>query len=105
MPSVLVMEHRGGRGCPGDPGGWSYSRSIVKQTKELLGRTTVLMSTDTREERLARRIADLYANDQQFADARPSEEIATAIDQPGLRLPQIVRTVMEGYADRPALAQ
>ena len=63
------------------------------------------MSTDTREERLARRIADLYANDRQFADARPSEAISAAIERPGLRLPQIVRTVMEGYADRPALAQ
>ena len=63
------------------------------------------MSTDTREERLARRIADLYATDQQFADARPSEAITAAIDQTGLRLPQLVRTVMEGYADRPALAQ
>jgi fatty acid CoA ligase FadD9 len=63
------------------------------------------MSIDTREERLARRIADLYANDRQFADARPSEAISAAIDQAGLRLPQIVQTVMEGYADRPALAQ
>jgi len=68
-------------------------------------RTDFDMSTDTREERLARRIADLYANDRQFADARPSEAISAAIGQPGLRLPQIVRTVMEGYADRPALAQ
>ncbi|MGH3583599.1 MAG: hypothetical protein ACRDUB_18565, partial [Mycobacterium sp.] len=32
-----------------------------------------LMSTETREERLMRRIIDLYLNDQQFADARPSE--------------------------------
>ena len=63
------------------------------------------MSVDTREERLARRIADLYATDQQFADARPSEAIIAAIDQTGLRLPQLVRTVMEGYADRPALGQ
>ena len=63
------------------------------------------MPVDTREERLARRIADLYATDQQFADARPSEAITAAIDQPGLRLPQLVRTVMEGYADRPALGQ
>ena len=31
------------------------------------------MSTDTREERLARRISDLYATDPQFAAARPSE--------------------------------
>ena len=63
------------------------------------------MSVDSREERLARRIADLYATDQQFADARPSEAITAAIDQPGLRLSQLVRTVMEGYADRPALGQ
>jgi hypothetical protein len=40
------------------------------------------MSTDTREERLARRVADLYATDQQFADARPSEALTAAIDQP-----------------------
>ena len=38
------------------------------------------MSTDPREERLARRIADLYATDQQFADARPIEAITAAID-------------------------
>jgi fatty acid CoA ligase FadD9 len=63
------------------------------------------MSTDSREGRLARRIADLYANDPQFADARPSDAITAAVDQPGLRLPQIIRTVMEGYADRPALGQ
>ncbi|MGO4615853.1 carboxylic acid reductase [Nocardia sp. 2YAB30] len=63
------------------------------------------MSTETREERLARRISDLYANDQQFADARPSEAITAAIDQPGLRLPQLLRTVVEGYASRPALGQ
>jgi fatty acid CoA ligase FadD9 len=63
------------------------------------------MSTETREERLLRRIIDLYLNDQQFADARPSEAIAAAIAQPEMRLSQIVRTVMEGYADRPALGQ
>ena len=28
----------------------------------------IFVRTDTREERLARRIADLYATDQQFAD-------------------------------------
>ncbi|HME48414.1 carboxylic acid reductase [Mycobacterium sp.] len=62
------------------------------------------MSTDTREERLARRVADLYATDRQFADARPNEAVSNAIDRPGLRLPQIVQTVVGGYADRPALA-
>jgi fatty acid CoA ligase FadD9 len=63
------------------------------------------MSTDTREQRLARRIADLYATDQQFADARPSEAVGHAIEAPELRLPQIVQTVLDGYADRPALGQ
>jgi fatty acid CoA ligase FadD9 len=63
------------------------------------------MSTVTREERLARRISDLYATDQQFADARPSEAVAHAIESPELRLPQIIQTVVDGYADRPALGQ
>src|SRR4051794_9907231 len=63
------------------------------------------MSTVTREERLARRISDLYTSDQQFADARPSEAVARAIESPELRLPQIIQTVIDGYADRPALGQ
>jgi fatty acid CoA ligase FadD9 len=63
------------------------------------------MSTNTREERLARRISDLYATDPQFADARPSEAVAHGIEAPELRLPQIVQTVIDGYADRPALGQ
>jgi fatty acid CoA ligase FadD9 len=63
------------------------------------------MSTDARQERLERRIANLYATDPQFAAARPSETVSAAIEQPGLRLLQIVRTAMEGYAQRPALGQ
>jgi fatty acid CoA ligase FadD9 len=60
---------------------------------------------DGRKERLARRIAELYATDAQFAAARPDNAVSAAIDQPGLRLPQVVQTVMEGYADRPALGR
>ncbi|HSS25115.1 MAG TPA: AMP-binding protein, partial [Mycobacterium sp.] len=63
------------------------------------------MSITTREERLARRVEELSANDPQFAAARPDPAVAAALEQPGLRLPQIVQTVLEGYADRPALAQ
>lgn len=63
------------------------------------------MSTVTREERLSHRISDLYATDQQFAAARPSETVARAIEAPELRLPQLVQTVVDGYADRPALGQ
>lgn len=63
------------------------------------------MSIDTREERLSRRISDLNATDPQFAAARPSEIVAKAIEAPELRLPQIIQTVVDGYADRPALGQ
>ena len=63
------------------------------------------MSTITREEWLDRRVEDLSANDPQFAAAQPIAAVAAALDQPGLRLPQIVATVVEGYADRPALGQ
>ncbi|OBA79497.1 oxidoreductase [Mycobacterium sp. 1164966.3] len=63
------------------------------------------MSTITSAERLARRIEDLYAHDAQFAAARPSPAVAKAVERSDLGLRQIIRTVMEGYADRPALGQ
>jgi fatty acid CoA ligase FadD9 len=63
------------------------------------------MSTTTREEQLARRVEELFANDPQFAAAKPNPAVAEALEQPGLRLPQIIQTVLEGYADRPALGQ
>lgn len=57
------------------------------------------------DESLARRIAELYTSDEQFGASRPLDEISAAVQLPGMRLPQIVQTVMEGYADRPALGQ
>jgi fatty acid CoA ligase FadD9 len=63
------------------------------------------MSTTTREERLARRIEELSVNDPQFVAAKPIPAVAEALEQPELRLPQVIRTVLEGYADRPALGQ
>ena len=63
------------------------------------------MSTPFDEERLERRIADLTATDAQFAAARPNEAVAAAVEEPGMRLPQVVQTVLNGYADRPALGQ
>ncbi|OBH85333.1 carboxylic acid reductase [Mycobacterium sp. E2989] len=62
------------------------------------------MSTINTDERLDRRIDDLTATDPQFAAARPNPAIEAALEQPGLRLPQVIRTVLDGYADRPALA-
>lgn len=66
---------------------------------------TTDVETDSQEARLARRTADLYARDQQFSDAKPLAAVTAAITQPGMRLAQIVATVLEGYADRPALGQ
>jgi fatty acid CoA ligase FadD9 len=54
---------------------------------------------------VARRVEDLSAKDPQFAAAKPSPAVAAALALPGLRLPQIVQTALEGYADRPALGQ
>ncbi|OCB20631.1 oxidoreductase [Mycobacterium malmoense] len=62
------------------------------------------MSTINHDERLERRIEELTANDPQFAAAHPDPAIEAALEEPGLRLPQVIRTVLDGYADRPALA-
>jgi fatty acid CoA ligase FadD9 len=63
------------------------------------------LSPVTQQEQTAARIEKLRAEDPQFRDSFPLEAIAAAKRQPGLRLPQVVRIVMEGYADRPALGQ
>jgi fatty acid CoA ligase FadD9 len=63
------------------------------------------MSTDTGADALQRRINDLYDSDPQFAAARPDEAVFAAMEEPGLRLPQLIQVVMDGYADRPALGQ
>jgi fatty acid CoA ligase FadD9 len=63
------------------------------------------MTTDTRDQRRVRRIAEMRSGDKQFIAALPRAEVAAALSQPDLRLAQIVRMVMEGYVDRPALGQ
>ncbi|OBF64974.1 oxidoreductase [Mycobacterium sp. 852002-51971_SCH5477799-a] len=63
------------------------------------------MSTAIHDEQLDRRVEELIANDPQFAATRPDPAVTAATEQPGLRLHQIIRTVLDGYADRPALAQ
>jgi fatty acid CoA ligase FadD9 len=59
----------------------------------------------TNLERKASRIDRLSAQDPQFRDSFPLEAVVVAKLQPGLRLAQVVRIVMDGYADRPALGQ
>ena len=69
------------------------------------------MSTSSRAERTRgddrqdRRTAQLYAEDQQIRDVTPKAAISAATRRPGLALGRLVETVMEGYADRPALGE
>ena len=60
---------------------------------------------DAREGRRVRRIADLDANDPQFRKARPVPDVIEAANRPDLRLSEILQTLVDGYADRPALGQ
>jgi fatty acid CoA ligase FadD9 len=63
------------------------------------------MTTDSRNKRRERRIAEMYSSDRQFIAARPRAAVTAALNQPDLQLHQIVRMIMEGYLDRPALGQ
>ncbi|MBI3225956.1 MAG: AMP-binding protein, partial [Mycolicibacterium cosmeticum] len=63
------------------------------------------MTNDVSAERFERRLNHLYDTDAQFAAAAPSAEVIAAVDAPGLRLPDVVKTVLQGYGDRPALGQ
>ncbi len=73
-------------------------------TAEKPGKST-LFTPDSSTPFAEERLAQLLAEDQQYIDTLPRESVSTAKLQPGLRLAQVVQTVMEGYADRPALGQ
>lgn len=49
------------------------------------------------------RLAKLKSEDRQFIDALPDPAVTEAKRQPGLRLAQVVQTIFEGYAARPAI--
>src|SRR5271156_6863161 len=100
----------------------NYQRSIVPlaryATAEEVANAALFLASDLSSftaaadipvnggiDQVARRVEDLSANDPQFAAAKPSPAVAAALELPGLRLPQIVQTALEGYADRPALGQ
>lgn len=58
-----------------------------------------------REDRVAERIALLYANDEQFRNSPPDKALIEAVARPGLRLAPLLETLIEGYAERPALGR
>jgi fatty acid CoA ligase FadD9 len=47
----------------------------------------------------------LYADDAQFRQARPDPAVIEAASAPGLRLVEVLQTIVDGYGDRPALGQ
>ena len=56
-------------------------------------------------DRIARRVAQLIDGSPQVRAAAPIREVIEAACRPGLRLVQVLETIVEGYADRPALGQ
>jgi fatty acid CoA ligase FadD9 len=58
-----------------------------------------------REARLIRRFDQLTSEDAQLIAAKPDPAIKATIANPELLLADVIRTVMAGYADRPALGQ
>src|SRR4051794_30389422 len=54
-------------------------------------------------QRLARRRERLYVEDDQFSATRPDDSVAEAARKPGLRIAEVMATVLEGYSARPAL--
>ena len=65
------------------------------------------MSTpaNAREARLQRRFDSLTSGDAQLIAAQPDPAITAALGGPGVLLTDVIRIVMDGYADRPALGQ
>src|SRR5262245_33593100 len=59
----------------------------------------------TREERRAERVADFDAHDPQFHNSWPISTVVDAARKPGLRLNQVIQTLVEGYTDRAALGE
>src|SRR5262245_9253592 len=62
-------------------------------------------SATAREARQQRRFEELTSTDAQLVAAQPDPAVTAAIGSPGLPVADVIRTVMDGYADRPALGQ
>src|ERR1700737_276752 len=62
-------------------------------------------SANARVAPLQRRFDKLTSGDAQLIAVRPDPAITGTLDGPGVVLTDVIRTVMTGYADRPALGQ
>ena len=61
------------------------------------------MSTQIRGDAREERLAGLYASDAQLQTHKPSSVVLDAARRPGVRLAELLRTFLQGYAERPAL--
>src|ERR1700752_28534 len=62
-------------------------------------------SVNDREARRQNRFQRLASSDAQLIAARPDHAVSAALEDPSLVLTDVISTVMDGYADRPALGQ
>ncbi|WP_067674966.1 carboxylic acid reductase [Nocardia miyunensis] len=62
-------------------------------------------SAIAREARRQDRFEKLISSDAQLGSAQPDPAITAALDDPGVPLVDMIRTVLNGYRDRPALGQ
>ena len=62
-------------------------------------------SANAREARRQGRFEKLTSSDAQLFAAQPDPAVSAVLDGPSLLLTDVIRTVMDGYADRPALGE
>ncbi|KRQ19194.1 MULTISPECIES: carboxylic acid reductase [Mycobacteroides] len=57
------------------------------------------------QQELERRVAQVVSNDPQLQALLPDDTVSDAVNEPGLTLIELIRRLLEGYGDRPALGQ
>jgi fatty acid CoA ligase FadD9 len=63
------------------------------------------ISVNAHEARWQSRFEKLTSSDAQLVAAQPDPAVSAALERPGMLLTDVIRTAMDGYADRPALGQ
>ena len=55
--------------------------------------------------RYVKRLLEMAGNDPQLQELLPDATVEDALRQPGLSYEQLIATVLDGYAERPALGE
>ncbi|AMT73247.1 carboxylic acid reductase [Mycobacteroides immunogenum] len=67
--------------------------------------STAAVPTTDLEEQAKQRIAQIVSSDPQLASLLPEDSVTEAVNESGLPLVEVIRRLLEGYGDRPALGQ